>query len=126
MALIELTLKVDRQYELWIQVSKKTLADSDVDCEEARRWLGWYQDRKKDISLLKREIQLEMRGIRGDFKVKIASATIWGEKTKIRNEQTIALAPYEELMAKLERLLVEGDKLQPTLEQFVAKDCQDK
>ncbi len=123
MSFIELTLKVDRQYELWIQVSKKTLADSDIDCDEARRWLGWYKDRKKDIGLLKREIQLEMRGIRSDFKVKIASVTIWGEKTKIRNEQTLALAPYDDLMAKLERLLVEGDKLQPTLEQFVAKDC---
>lgn len=122
MSLTELSVKVDHQYDIWIKVSRQTLADGKVDCDEARRWLSWYKERKKELDLLKREIRLEMSSIRGTFKVKLASTTL-GHKTDVRNEQTLALAPYDDLLRKIERLLIEGDKLKPTLEHFLEKDC---
>ncbi len=122
MSLIELTVKVDHQYQVWIQVSRKALADGKVDCDEARHWLTWYKGRKKDLDLLKREIRLDIGSIRGVFKVRLASTAL-GHKTDVRNEQTLALAPYEELLRKIERLSIEGERLKPTLERFVERDC---
>ena len=123
MSLTELSVKVDHQYQMWIKVSRHALADGQVDCGEAREWLTWYRGRKKDVDLLKREIRLEISGIRGLFKVRLASTPL-GHKTDVRNEQTLALAPFEDLMRKMERLSIEGERLKPTLERFVESDCQ--
>lgn len=123
MALIELRVKVDHQYERWIATGKQALSDGQVDCAEAKKWLDWYGQRKPELDLLKREINLEMRQIRNDFRVKIAQATVRGDKTKFRNAQTLELAPYAELLEKIERLAIEGEKLKPTLEQFIKKEC---
>jgi hypothetical protein len=123
MSLTELSVKVDHQYQQWIKVSRNALADGRVDCVEAREWLTWYKGRKKDLDLLKREIRLEIGSIRGVFKVRLASTAL-GYKTDVRNEQTLALAPFEELLRKIERLSIEGERLKPTLEHFVEKDCE--
>jgi hypothetical protein len=123
MSLAELSVKVDHQYQVWIKVSRQALADGKVDCEEAQKWLTWYKGRKKEIDLLKREIRLELGSIRGAFKVRLASTSL-GHKTDVRNEQTLAVAPYEELMRKLERLSIEGERLKPTLERFIDNDCE--
>ena len=123
MSLSELSVKVDHQYQMWIKVSRSALADGRVDCGEAREWLTWYKGRKKDLDLLKREIRLEINSIRGVFKVRIASTAL-GYKTDVRNEQTLALAPFEDLLRKLERLSIEGERLKPTLERFVEKECE--
>lgn len=122
MALAELSVKVDHQYQQWIKVSRGALADGRVDCNEARHWLSWYKDRKKDLDLLKREIRLELGAIRSAYKVKIVSTPL-GHKTDVRNEQTLAVAPFEELLRKIERLSIEGERLKPTLERFLEKDC---
>jgi hypothetical protein len=124
MSLLELRVKIDYQYERWIAVSKDALADGKIDCGEAQKWLAWYRQRKKELNLLKREINLEVRGIRTGFRVKIAEAETRGAKTRFRDEQTIEIAPYTELLGKLERLLIEGDRLKPTLETFIAKECE--
>jgi hypothetical protein len=124
MSLIELSVKVDHQYERWIAVSKQALADGQVDCGEAKNWLVWYDSRKKELDLLRREINLEMRGIRNGYRVKTAGAKVRGDKTRIRNEQNVELAPYTELLSKIERLMIEGERLQPTLETFIEKECE--
>lgn len=123
MSLSELSVKVDHQYQMWIKVSRHALADGRVDCAEAREWLKWHKDRKKELELLKREIRLEIGAIRGVFKVRIASTPL-GHKTDARNEQTLALAPFEDLLRKIERLSIEGDRLKPTLERYVESDCE--
>jgi hypothetical protein len=123
MSLSELSVRVDHQYQVWIKVSRHALADGHVDCAEAREWLTWYKGRKKDLDLLKREIRLEISGIRGVFKVRLASTEL-GHKTDVRNEQTLALAPFEDLLRKIERLSIEGERLKPTLERFIESDCE--
>jgi len=123
MSLSELSVKVDHQYQMWIKVSRHALADGRVDCAEALEWLKWHKDRKKELDLLKREIRLEIASIRGVFKVRIASTPL-GHKTDVRNEQTLALAPFEDLLRKIERLSIEGDRLKPTLERYVESDCE--
>jgi hypothetical protein len=123
MSLSELSVQVDHQYQVWIKVSRHALADGRVDCGEARKWLTWYKERKKELDLLKREIRLEINSIRGVFKVRIASTPL-GYKTDVRNEQTLALAPFEDLLRKIERLSIEGERLKPTLERYVESECE--
>lgn len=124
MSLIELRIKVDHQYEHWIRVSKHVLEDGRVNCDEARAWLTWYRERKPELSLLKRETQLEVREIRNGYRVKVAGATVRGQKTRLREAQYLEIAPYEELLEKLDRLMIEGEKLKPTLEAFLKKECR--
>jgi hypothetical protein len=123
MSILELRVKVDHQYEHWIRVSKRVLEDGKVNCDEARQWLTWYKDRRPELDLLKKETQLEVREIRNGYRVKIAGATVRGQKTRLREAQDVDIAPYEELLEKLDRLLIEGAKLKPTLETFLKKEC---
>lgn len=125
MPLDALKQRVDQQYSRWIKMAEHALADGQISCEEAREWLDWYAERKKELALLKKEIRLEIRDIRGKFKVKLADAAIWGKKTVLRNEQTKMLHPYEHLQNEVERLLLEGEKMKPILEKKLSQDCAD-
>ncbi len=122
MSIEQLRQRVDAEQSRFIEVGKHVMADGAVSCEEARKWLDWYKDRKTALALLKREATLEIRQMRDKYKVAALEAAR-GNKTALRKELTLTIAPYDEAVGKLNKLLLEGDKLKPTLERLVKDGC---
>jgi hypothetical protein len=120
----ELKKKVDEETSRFLAVGKEVLADGMVDCHEAKRWLAWFAERKRDLSLLKREVNLEMRHIRNEAKLQLATMHDKSEKTTLRTQQTKHLYPYQQLLEQIERLLLEGEKVKPSLEKLLETDCE--
>lgn len=122
MSIENLRQRVESEHARFVEVGKHVMADGNVSCEEAQKWLDWYKERKKVLALLKREANLEVRQLRDKHKVATLQAAK-GNKSALRQELTLTIAPYNDALNKINKLLLEGDKLKPTLERLVKEEC---
>jgi hypothetical protein len=120
----ELKKKIDEETSRFLAVGKEVLADGKVDCDEAKRWLAWFAERKRNLSLLKREVNLEIRHLRNEGKIQLATTHDKSEKSALRTEQTKHLHPYQQMLEQIERLMLEGEKVKPSLEKLLETDCE--
>lgn len=74
MSIESLKQQIDAEYDLWIEKGERVMIDGKVTCAEAKEWVAWYKERKRQLLLLKKELNLHLRGIRSEYRLKSSQA----------------------------------------------------
>lgn len=123
MSIESLKQQIDAEYDLWIEKGDSVLTDGKVTCADAKEWLAWYKARKRQLLLLKKELNLHLRGIRSEYRLKASQAPTRAMKKQLRQQRVQLIEPYEHLKQRVERLLLEGEKLYLTMEKQIEELC---
>ncbi len=123
MSVESLKQQIDAEYDLWIEKGERVMIDGKVTCAEAKEWVAWYKERKRQLLLLKKELNLHLRGIRSEYRLKSSQAQTRKVKRALRQQRIQLIEPYEHLKQRVERLLLEGEKLRPSLEKQIEESC---
>ena len=81
------------------------LEDGVIDYEEAVETRGLTAEFARQLQALKKELNLDIREIRAGFQLQITNAAR-GEKAPLRRQKVNALAPYEYIKLRIDKILL--------------------